>query len=297
MDAPSPADMLKAALEKIVFFEWRLKEMSAELAAAQTELADARKNDGDLAQFISELRNEVIALRDHQKKCETLLAQNGIAPPAFEHAGPKHEADPIEQARQLWNEGRLASPVKTTHFAAPAAPAPGSVAQRALADQCLRSLESGDSARREQAARHLVELPMPSAVPVLMSALQGENDHKARAQIARALIACGADDAAEMVAILQSDDHALVRLAALEALCTLPKRARAAIERAATDTTPAIRRRAAALSVTEGLEELFDGEKDESVRAVIEAAHREAAPPPRDAARAALHVLSQGGAR
>jgi len=39
--APGAAEFLRAALEKIVFFEWRLAELTAELAAAQSRCAAA----------------------------------------------------------------------------------------------------------------------------------------------------------------------------------------------------------------------------------------------------------------
>ncbi len=411
---PSPADLLRAALEKIVFFEWRLSELAAELSAAQSrcasaelergraeeearaadqraksarlqlaeleaersrlaallshpsrghqdgpsleaerartaqlqaELAEAQQKiaagraererwmaemieqarSGDeapaaLAQFISELRGEIIALRDRQKHCDALLAQAGIAPPALEHAQPppppaQREAEPIEQARQLWAEGRIggaadaelaarAAPVHTTHFAAPAPRLPSSsgAAARALADQCLRNLAASDAFRREQAARHLAAVPLAAAAPVLASALGAEKDAKARAQIARALAACGGDGAAEIVAQLQSpDEPALVRLAAAEALCLLPSRARAALICAVQDPAPAVRRRAAALAAAEGFDDLlaqlsFDAEA--SVRAACDAARREApapvepeAPPARDPAGEVLQAV------
>ena len=38
---PTPAELLRAALEKIVFFEWRLSELAAELSAAQSRCASA----------------------------------------------------------------------------------------------------------------------------------------------------------------------------------------------------------------------------------------------------------------
>ena len=346
--APTPPELLRAALEKIVFFEWRLSELAAELSAAQSrcasadlercrieedaraadqrarsarlqlaelvaersrlaallshpargsvdmhaleaerargaqlqaELDEARRHlsanraererwlgemiaqarNGDeapaaLAQFISELRGEIIALRDRQGECDALLARAGIAPPALRQSQPppplRRESEPVEQARQLWAEGRIggggadaelalrAAPVHTTHFATPAARSENQVAPqrpesgaaaRALADQCLRNLTSPDPSRREQAARQLASMPLAAAAPVLASALGAEKDHKARAQLARALAACGGEGAAGMVAGLQSTEEApLVRLAALEALCALPSHARAA---------------------------------------------------------------------
>jgi len=40
---PEPAELLRAALEKVVFFEWRVSELSAELAAAQTRCGNLEK--------------------------------------------------------------------------------------------------------------------------------------------------------------------------------------------------------------------------------------------------------------
>src|SRR5207237_10132491 len=149
-----------------------------------------------LAQFIGDRRGAILALRDRQKKCDALLAQAGIAPPALEHAPPppppRRDPEPVEQARQLWAEGRIggvpdAAPALTTHFATPAPRSTESAATRALADQCLRNLASGDSTRREQAARHLASNPLPAAAPVLASGLGAQLDHNAPARMTRAL--------------------------------------------------------------------------------------------------------------
>jgi hypothetical protein len=384
---PEPAELLRAALEKVVFFEWRVSELSAELAAAQTRCANAeaaraeaeeearataslvkkaraqcaeleservrlssllahpahapepepgalqaerrrtaflaaeletvrgevarsraererwlsemvaQARSGDeapaaLAEFISELRGDVIALRDHQKKCEALLAQAGVAPPVFESAAaPTAEArqpEAVRDARRMWEEGRLSpAPVATTHFAVPAEPRAGAAAN-ALADQCLRSILSSDPARREQAARHLCAAPLPSAAPAIASALSQESDPKARAQLARALAACGGEGAAEIVAQLQSAAEApLVRMAALEALCAIPARSRGALEIASRDEAPAVRRRAAAISASAGFDDLVSqlaADSEPSVRAAVAAAKTEAPPEPAAAA-------------
>lgn len=420
---PSPAELMRAALEKIIFFEWRLSELAAELSGAQSrcasaelergraeedtraaeqrarsarlqvaeleaersrlasllaqpsrglvdgqaleaershsaqlqaDLTEARQQlaagraererwlsemiaqarSGDeapaaLAQFISELRGEIIALRDRQKQSDALLAQAGIAPPAREPSQPppslpRRDPEPVEQARQLWVEGRIggtrdaelaqrAAPVHTSHFAAPLpraanvssegpAQAHGGVAARALADQCLRNLTAAEPSRREQAARHLAAVPLGAAAPVLASALGVERDSKARAQMARALAACGGEGAADVVAQLQAThEPPLVRLAAAEALCTLPSRARAALVCAAQDPAAAVRRRAAALAAAEGFEDLLaqlSSDPEASVRAACAAARREApapvepeAPPARDPAAEVLQAV------
>ncbi|GAC1337240.1 MAG: hypothetical protein NVSMB23_03470 [Myxococcales bacterium] len=364
--APSAADLLRATLEKIVFFEWRVRELSAELAAAQSRAAasdlsllraeeaaraaaaqaqsarlqaagleaerarlatllarPAHEAGGDLraaleaersraaqlaarleetqsriarhedersrwlnemiaqsragdeapaalAQFISELRGEVIALRDRQKRTDAQLAAAGlpVPPPADSHPKvpqPRREPDAVAAARTLWDEGRLAVPAAGA-FAAPsasatplqeafAAPSAGGLgregsAAQALAAQCVRGLSAFDAGRRAQAARHLAALPVPAAAPALAAALGTETDPKARAALARALVACGGETAAEMVArLLAPAEPPLVRLAALESLALLGgDRGTAALETAALDASPALRRRAAALA-------------------------------------------------
>jgi len=376
--APAAPELLRAAMEKVVFFEWRLGEMAAELAAAQSraaagelerarlaglrseadreaeaarqhvhaleaererlssllarpthlavessaaqaeraraaglaaELAEARReidrqraerdrwlderlsqalgsgdSEGSLASFISELRGEVIALRERQRQCEDLLQKAGIAQPPWSSPAPPPPPAPrremLEEARVLWAQGRLgtsphpavappapfpppiASPI---HSAAPAdsvagtlrtAGTPQGAAAAALADQCLRGLSARDPARREQAARHLAAIPVPAAAPALASALGIESDARARGQIALALVACGGPAAADLVAELQSDAEPLVRLAVLDALCSLPDRACSALESAARDGSPSIRRRAAAIASALGLEDI-----------------------------------------
>ena len=163
-------------------------------------------------------------------------------------------------------------------------------------------LTAAEPSRREQAARHLAAVPFGAAAPVLASALGVESDSKARAQMARALAACGGEGAAEIVAHLQAThEPPLVRLAAAEALCTLPSRARAALVCAAQDPAPAVRRRAAALAACEGFDDLLaqlSSDPEASVRAACDAARREApapvepeAPPARDPAAEVLQAV------
>jgi hypothetical protein len=415
--SPTPADLLRAALEKIVFFEWRLSELAAELSAAQTrtaasEAARARaeeaasaaeqrarsarmqtaelesergrmaallarpshgtsdvaaleaerarnaslqasldeanldlarsadererwlsemvaqaRNSGEapaaLAQFISELRSEIIALRAYKAEADRALTAAGQTPPVLEEHAPApppvREPDAVAEARKLWAEGRLGAdpvampvsdevrlpgpppePAQTTHFARPSAPpAPPRLgaAARALADQCLRNLSARDPGRREQAARHLIALPLPAAAPALANALGIERDSKARAQIAKALLACGGEGAADIVIGLQrSNEPPLVRMAAAEALSAVPSRAREALQVAAADPAPAVRRRAAALAAAEGFSDLLarlENDEDASVRAATGAAQSEAPPPapPKDTADDALHAV------
>ncbi|HEY2028794.1 MAG TPA: hypothetical protein VGH20_06260 [Myxococcales bacterium] len=384
---PSPAELLRAALEKIVFFEWRLSELSAELAAAHqrcaaaqaavgraeeataaaeqkaraaraqtaeleadrarlaallsrpsrgevdsaaleaerersaqlqasltaarrdlsraaeererwlAEMVDQTRTGGEgpaaLAQFISELRGEIIALRAHKVESERLLSQAGIAPPPLEEPAPRlparREAAPVEEARKLWAEGRLGPDAPAHADAAltarrPEAIGPGAaagVAARALFEQSVRHLTARDPSRREQAARHLLAAALPAAAPALATALGVERAPRARAQMAKALIACGGEGAAEVVAALQSPaEPALVRMAAAEALSGVSSRATRAVAAAAQDPAAAVRRRAAALAAAGGFEDilaLLASDEDASVRAAAKAATTEAA--------------------
>jgi len=377
---PSPAELLRAALEKIVFFEWRLSDLSAELAAAhercaasqaaagraeeaaaaaeqraraaraqtaeleadrgrlaallsrpmrgevdtaaleaerersaqlEAELASARRDlsraaeererwlaemvdqtrtggegPAALAQFISELRGEIIALRAHKLETERLLANAGIRAPALEDSAtrpaPRRDAGPVEEARKLWAEGRLA-PQTTAPQLGPQPPLPTAtgIAARALFEQSVRNLAARDASRREQAARHLLAAPSPAAAPAIATSLGVEREPKAVAQMAKALIACGGEGAAEVVAALQAPaETPLVRMAAVEALSAVTSRAAQALTVAAQDSAAAVRRRAAALAAAGGFEEILarlSSDEDASVRAAARAATSEPA--------------------
>src|SRR2546423_2748774 len=149
-------------------------------------------SEGSLASFISELRGEVIALRERQKQCDELLGQAGIAQPASASRPPLPAAprrDLFEEARALWAHGagsgdtiRNSVPGAGIAYGVPGFPSPGprpGAAANALAEQCLRGLLARDPARREQAARHLAAMPVPAAAPALASALGTESDMRA----------------------------------------------------------------------------------------------------------------------
>jgi hypothetical protein len=407
---------MRAAMEKVVFFEWRLGEMAAELAAAQarasaaeserdriaaqrfeserqafdarqqahhlesererlatllarpaqavaeaaavqsertraeqleSELSEARReierqrlerdrwlaerlaqaqgegnSEGSLAEFIAELRGEVIALRERQKQCDDLLQSAGIeAPLSADRAPPAGTLpglprDPMEQARTLWMQGRIGAVPLGNGFA-PARPPPAPAQERAaappvardpvlaaarmrrsapsaaavaLAEQCMRGLSARDPARREQAARHLAAVPVPAAAPALASALRVESEPRARGQMAAALVACGGAAAADLVAEMLADSEPLVRLAVLDALCSIPERAMAALETAAGDPSPSVRRRVAALSTAMGAAEVrarLAMDPDDSVRTATNAREPAAAQGPAAHAREA----------
>src|SRR5207244_392010 len=279
-------------MEKVVFFEWRLGEMAAELAAAQSRASAAELERARLAEQRSQAERDAEAARHHvhalegeRERLSSLLARPAhlaaesaaaqaermrAAGLAAELAEARREL--LEEARALWSQrrpGPSADLPGTAPFAHASAPGPG-VAATALAEQCLRGLSARDPARREQAARHLAAMPVPAAAPALASALGVELDARARGQMAVALVACGGPAAADRVAGLQSDPEPLVRLSARDALCSLCDRATGALETASRDPSPAVRRRAAAIASALGSEEIrarFAMDADGSVRA------------------------------
>ncbi|MFL5446188.1 MAG: HEAT repeat domain-containing protein, partial [Myxococcales bacterium] len=253
--------------ERIAELEAQLLEARAEIVRQREErdrwlsdmVAQARAGgDGPsaLAEFIAELRGEVISLREQVRE---------------EEASPDEPTAAIETPREP--AAAQPSPVRNPPAAsilAPGAVAPaaayppiqpggissvwtsGGSAARALSEQSLRQLGSSDPNRRAQAARNLASVPAPAATPELAAALSRETDARVRGALALALVACGGEAAADLVVQLQGPpEPALVRLAALDALCAAgPERARLALEVAARDESPAVRRRAAMLAMT-----------------------------------------------
>ena len=461
--APGPAELLRATLEKIVFFEWRVSELAAALASAESraaaaeqerarvfeeaaqsrheaqtarhqlaeleserarlasllsrpahgpidgvaleaerqraaeltaELAEARAlvqrqqqersrwlqemidqaRQGDeapaaLAQFISELRADVITLRERQRQSDALLLQHGLAAPAPIEEQPRppppRAEGAVETARRFWAEGRLELPAQHDAFQAsglprdvqlprpraqgpvttdllpglaalrihhhphpelpasaplaavkqapqapraayalhaPAASRPMPAAQRALAEQCLRGLVARDPLRRAQAARHLAALPVPAAAPALAAALGRESDPRTRAALARALAACGGEQASALVLrLLVPEEPALVRLAALDSLA-IPGATlcRAALEAGAADVSPTVRRRTASLAqAAGGAEELVArlfADQDASVRAAAGGGEELPEAPLAAEELSVVSVVSQGSA-
>src|SRR5438105_7382677 len=105
--------------------------LAERLAQAQGE----GNSEGSLAEFIAELRGEVIALRERQKQSDDLLHSAGIEPPPSANRPPPAGAlpalprDPMEQARTLWLQGRIGA-VPLGNGSAPARPAAAPAQER-----------------------------------------------------------------------------------------------------------------------------------------------------------------------
>jgi hypothetical protein len=377
-NAPSAADLLRATLEKVVFFEWRVRELSAELAAAQSRAAAselsglraegdaraaaaetqalrlqaadleaerarlaallvrppahagaadsraaleaerargaqlsaqleeaqariARHRDerdrwlnemieqaraGDeapsaLAQFISELRGEVIALRDRLKRSDAQLAAAGlpVPPPGDSQpppALPRRKPDAVEAARTLWDEGRLGPPGMAepepdrgaSLSGASSAPRDGGAARGATARDGGPAREGdevrdGGAARDGSAARALAEQCLRGLAAV---------DPGRRAQAARHLAALPVAAAAPALATAlgtESDPKARAAIARALVACG-GETAADMVSRLIAPTEPALVRLAALESLA-----LLGGERG---AAALEAAALDPAP-------------------
>jgi hypothetical protein len=307
--------------ERIAELEAQLLEARAEIARQREErdrwlsdmVAQARAGgDGPsaLAEFIAELRGEVISLREQARQEEASPDETTarIEPPR-EAAAP--EAPPLRTpatkpipAPADGSPAPLYQPIQASpaiDFSSPSVS--GGSAARALSEQSLRQLGSSDAARRAQAARNLASVPAPRAAPELAAALSRETDPRVRGALALALVACGGEGAADLVVQLQGPpEPALVRLAALDALCSAgPERARLALETAAKDESPAVRRRAAMLALTaEGAGDVAAGllrDADFSVRSAARPRAPEATPAPVSEERPAAAEPEDDGSR
>ncbi|MFL5427109.1 MAG: HEAT repeat domain-containing protein [Myxococcales bacterium] len=257
--------------ERIAELEAQLFEARAEIVRQREErdrwlsdmVAQARAGgDGPsaLAEFIAELRGEVISLREQVRPQEASPDEPTATPTATIEA-PREPAGAQRSPARNPPAASILAPGEVAPAAAYPPIQPGGIssvwtsggsAARALSEQSLRQLGSSDPNRRAQAARNLASVPAPAAAPELAAALSRETDARVRGALALALVACGGEAAADLVVQLQGPpEPALVRLAALDALCAAGReRARLALEVAARDESPAVRRRAAMLAMT-----------------------------------------------
>jgi len=309
-----PEDILRSALEKIVFFECRVSQLEAELHAAretaeraradaaesrrrEVELsqataaergaradADARAEDlaervrllegererllaglveharvggaasadgapgpeeggADLANFIAELRAEIVALRAFKAEAEEAGIRGGCTVRAARGDRPA-EAMPALAERfraegRVGLHGRDADRLKdllTTR------------ADRVLYERSMDDLAAPDARTRARAVRALEALGARAAAPLLAAALGREADEGVKAAILTALGRFQEPFAADLCARALDDARPAVRVAALEALSSLAtSEAEPRLTRALGDPSPLVRRRAALL--------------------------------------------------
>jgi HEAT repeat protein len=201
------------------------------------QLLDANRLEGaeglDLAQFIAQLRSEVL----------------GQAPPAS--APRSASASPaVDFATGLRSEGRLEVSCEEVEALAASSPFPGH-AEQTLFGFSVRELSAPDATARARAAERLRALGQKAAAPALATALHGESHAAAQVAMLCALASLAGPEAAPVVTPLLDSRTAEVRIAALKALLQLdPAAAGPHLVAAARDPEPAVRRRASLLALS-----------------------------------------------
>lgn len=264
------AERLKAELARAAQREIELKRTVAELevrvSRADTEreeatlLADALRREQaglvanildasrihgteviegfDLAQFIAQLRSEVLRTRE------------GATPekeaPRF---APLTRGTPATRmAHELKSAGRLSVSEADVDTLANGAAFPKS--EETLFGFSVRELSAPDVSARARAAERLAALSHRAAAPALASALNLEVEPLAQVAMLKALSVLAGPEGAPVVKQLLSAPSPEVRIAALKALLKLDARAAGPHLAAATsDPEPTVRRRASLLAL------------------------------------------------
>jgi HEAT repeat protein len=206
-----------------------------------SKMLDANRLEGaeglDLAQFIAQLRSEVLG-QAHSPEAP-------VARPAGTPASPA-----VAFAADLRAHGRLE--VSSAEVEALAGPrlSDGRVEQT-LFGFSVRELSAADGAVRARAAERLKALGQKAAAPALATALHAESHRPALVAMLAALGALAGPEATPVVQPLLSSASGEVRIAALKALLALdPVGAAPFLAAAASDPEPAVRRRASLLALS-----------------------------------------------
>lgn len=302
-----PETLLKSALEKVVFFECRIDQLSSdleraeqeierlkidlgeaaqrevgfkrEIAATESRAAQATRErdetlrhieashaererflgrlvqseqvrqageDGDgvdLAEFIAELRAEVLSLR------AAVATGAGLPPRAPAPAGstPRTSAfGSAEEAAECFaSEGRLGIG-EPEREALRVSARFGTRSEETLFTLSLRELSSPETAARVRAAGRLRTLGARAALPAVAAALNAETSPEARCALLEVVAAAADRSVLPLVRPHLCSDSIEVRLAALEAAFHLDDPG--CLERALDDASALVRRRAVVLA-------------------------------------------------
>ena len=194
----------------------------------------------DLASFISNLREEVVASRLPVASASA----KPLPPLTTEAVPPPPKPSPItELATQLKAAGRFAVPALALHGAGHT--------EETLFGFSVRELSAPDAAARVRAAERLKALGQAAAAPALATALHGESDPAVLVALLQAFACFAKAEGLPVVMPLLSAPSADVRIAALKALLQLdPGQAGPQLAAAVKDPDRAVRRRASLLALS-----------------------------------------------
>ncbi|MBL8910873.1 MAG: HEAT repeat domain-containing protein [Archangium sp.] len=188
----------------------------------------------DLAQFIAQLRQEVLVQRDGTK------ASVAVHTTADTVTGVAHE---------LASQGRLKVSASDIATLAGSMEFPGR-SEETLFGFSVRELSALDASARVRAAERLEALRHPAAAPALATALHGESESSVQVALLSALASLAKAEAVPVVQPLLTSTSPDVRIAALKALLKLdPGAAGPHLAAATKDHDKAVRRRASLLAL------------------------------------------------
>jgi hypothetical protein len=205
----------------------------------------------DLAQFIAQLRSEVLVTRDGSLVLSPAAPLPASLPPPTD-AQVKGEAPRSATTRfadELKAQGRLTVSDSEVNALTGGHAFPGR-SEETLFGFSVRELAALDVAARVRAAERLTALAHPAAAPALASALHGETAPEAQVAMLTALACVAKAEAVPVVQPLLSSSSPEVRVAALKALIKLDAaQAGPHLAAATKDPDKAVRRRASLLAL------------------------------------------------
>lgn len=211
------------------------------LEASRIHGLEGGVDDFDLAQFIAQLRSEV-------------LVQRSAALPSSEHIQPARAAAAsgstvAEAAGALKAQGRLGVTTQDMSALTSSTEFPGR-SEETLFGFSVRELSAPDAQARIRAAERLVALRHPASAPPLATALHSEAEPAVQVALLSALAVVARSEAVPVVTPWLSSRSPEVRVAALKALLTLDSSAAVPhVSAAMKDPDKAVRRRASLLAL------------------------------------------------
>jgi hypothetical protein len=219
-----------------------------------TRMLDASRVHGvevidgfDLAQFIAQLRSEVLVTRDGPTPAPLLIAAPKVEP--SQAPLQPNETHATRFATELKAQGRLSVSEADVNTLTNGSAFPGR-SEETLFGFSVRELSAPDAPARIRAAERLTALAHPAAAPAVATALHGETDPRAQVALLTALATLAKTEALPLVTPLLTAPVADVRIAALKALLTIdPRQAGPHLAAATRDPDKAVRRRASLLAL------------------------------------------------
>jgi len=211
---------------------------------------DRGLDDFDLAQFIAQLRSEVLLTRDGVPTALIPSSMVVSKPPPTPTSAPAAPATAAARfAQELKTQGRLSVSEAEVNALTQGHAFPGR-SEETLFGFSVRELSSPDVASRIRAAERLLALGHPAGGPAIATALHAEHEPRAQVALLAALAGLAKGEAVPVLKPLLGAPSADVRIAALKAFLKLdPAQAGPHLASATRDADKSVRRRASLLAL------------------------------------------------